>query len=141
MRDLLARGGIRELVVVVLEHGAILAHALRQQLLHERAERVMLGAQRGEIAHGVEAAADLARIVVVVGQLTRHALELLEHRTLVLLGARPGAVEERLGKNDLEESFAVHVVRAGDHAKRGDDVGARRVLAQRATLRQPARDA
>src|SRR5438105_7646787 len=69
----------------------------------------------------------------------RSQLQLLDERSR-RTGFGAGVVDERSRKHDVEEAVIVQVVAMGNHAERGDEVLADRVLTQGAALRESARE-
>ena len=99
--DVVVLGRIAQVVVMLLEHCAVLADALRQKLLYERAQRGVTGSERDEIPQGIKAAPDFPRIPVLPRELARQLLEVREEILLSLFGLGARAIEERSGKDDL----------------------------------------
>ena len=74
-------------------------------------------------------------------QLAGELFEVGEKVLLAFFRLRASAVEERLGKNDLEKALLVdRITRARDHAERGDDVADDGIVRQRASVRETTRN-
>jgi hypothetical protein len=93
--DIGKRRGIGYLVVMLVENRAHLADATGQKLLHERRERRVLLADRGEISPVGECAANLPGVFIGSRKIRRHFRELVTQGNAVFIGPRQRLVEQR----------------------------------------------
>ncbi len=131
-------GGIGQLVVTLLQHVAIGADALRQDLVHERLDRVPRARQRAQVLDLIHEAPELFRVGVVLRAALREGAHRREKLACVV-DRRVHFLQEMLRQHRPRESLERHrVVGIPHHAQRRDHVTDHIVLDERPAARQPA---